>query len=161
TGYHYEFVDVRLDRAARTATLTVRAPETVLKDLEEIVQAGAAWWPLQMARELDDAILSLRSNEPELGLWLLKTAGNQEAVLASDRLLLEHGNHWFVREVRGMMRRTLARLDVSSRSLYAVVEPGSCFAGCLLELALAADRTYMLDLADGADQPVLRLSGMS
>jgi benzoyl-CoA-dihydrodiol lyase len=162
TGYHYEFLEVRLDRGARTATLTVHAPAAVSPTgLQEIVQAGAAWWPMQMARELDDAILTLRINEPELGLWLLKTVGNPEAVLASDRLLLEHGKHWFVREVLGMMRRTLARLEVSARSLYAVVEPSSCFAGCLLELAFAADRVYMLDCADGANPPVLHLSELN
>jgi len=109
------------------------------------MQAGAAWWPLQMARELDDAILSLRTNELELGLWILKTAGNPDAVLAIDEFLLAYRDHWFIREVLGMMRRTFARLDVSSRSLYAIVEPGSCFAGTLFELALTADRVYMLD----------------
>jgi benzoyl-CoA-dihydrodiol lyase len=98
-----------------------------------------------MARELDDAILSMRTNELELGLWMLKTAGSPDAVLAIDEFLLANQTHWFVREVLGMMRRTFARLDVSSRSLYAIVEPGSCFAGTLLELALSADRVYMLD----------------
>jgi benzoyl-CoA-dihydrodiol lyase len=156
-GYRYEYVDVQLDREAMTATFTVRAPETVAQNtVEEIVAAGAGWWPLQMSRELDDAILSLRTNELELGLWILKTTGNAAAVLAADSLLVEHRGHWFVREVLGMMRRTFARLDVSSRSMYAVVEPGSCFAGSLLELALAADRVYMLDLAeDGADDRFL------
>ena len=91
--------------------------------------AGAAWWPLQMARELDDAILGLRTNETELGLWILKTAGNPHAVLAIDEFILANQKNWFVREVLGMMRRTFARLDVSSRSLFAFVEPGSCFAG--------------------------------
>ena len=101
-----------------------------------------------MARELDDAILMLRVNELELGLLLLKTAGSPEAVLASDAILLEHRNDWLVRETIGMLRRTLARLDVSSRSLYAIIDPGSCFAGLLFELALAADRSYMLALPD-------------
>jgi benzoyl-CoA-dihydrodiol lyase len=101
-----------------------------------------------MARELDDAILMLRVNELELGLLLLKTAGSPEAVLASDATLLEHRNDWLVRETIGMLRRTLARLDVSSRSLYAIIDPGSCFAGLLFELALAADRSYMLALPD-------------
>ncbi len=100
-----------------------------------------------MARELDDAILMLRVNELELGLLLLKTSGSPEAVLASDAILLEHRNDWLVRETIGMLRRTLARLDVSSRSLYAIIDPGSCFAGLLFELALAADRSYMLALA--------------
>ncbi len=97
-----------------------------------------------MARELDDAILMLRVNEPESGLLLLKTTGSIDAVLASDRVMIEHRNDWLVRETIGMLRRTLARLDVSSRSMYAIIEPGSCFAGVLFELALAADRSYML-----------------
>jgi benzoyl-CoA-dihydrodiol lyase len=158
-GYHYEYVDVHLDHKASTATITVHAPETALQDtIDKIVETGAAWWPLQMSRELDDAILSLRTNELELGLWILKTTGSPEAALAIDRLLVEHQAHWFVREVQGMMRRAMARLDVSSRSVYAVVEPGSCFAGSLLELALAADRVYMLDLPEG---PNLTLSDMN
>ena len=145
-GLHYEYVDVRYDRPARTATIVVRAPEsTAPQNPEAALEAGARWWPLQMARELDDAILSLRTNELELGLWILKTAGNPDAVLAVDDFLLAHQDHWFFREVLGMMRRTFARLDVSSRSLYAIVEPGSCFAGTLFELALSADRVYMLD----------------
>ena len=160
-GYHYEYVDVQLDRKAQTATFTVRAPAASPNSLDEIVAAGAGWWPLQMSRELDDAILSLRTNELELGLWILKTTGNREAVLAVDRQIVEHRTHWFVREALGMMRRTFARLDVSSRSMYAVVEPGSCFAGSLLELALAADRVYMLDLPEGDDVPTVTLSGMN
>ena len=102
-----------------------------------------------MARELDDAILGLRTSEPELGLWILKTAGNADAVLAFDDFYSKNQGNWFVREVLGMMRRTFARLDVSSRSMFALVEPESCFAGTLLELALAADRVYMLDTQEG------------
>ncbi len=151
----YEYVDVELDRDASTATITVRAPEDVAT-----FQESASWWPLQAMRELDDAILHLRTNELELGLWILKTRGRVENVLAMDRQILENRDHWFVREVIGMMRRTLARLDVSSRSMYAVVEPGSCFAGSLLELALAADRVYMLDPAEG-DAPELAMSEMN
>ncbi|HEY0383881.1 MAG TPA: 2,3-epoxybenzoyl-CoA dihydrolase [Candidatus Elarobacter sp.] len=148
-GYHYANVDVVFDRAARNATVTVRAPrEPQPDDVEAIVAAGDAWWPLAMARELDDAILMLRTNEPELGLLLLRTEGNAEAVLAVDRTLLAQREHWLVRETLGLLRRTLARLDVTSRSMYAIVERGSCFAGTLLELALAADRTYMLALSD-------------
>jgi benzoyl-CoA-dihydrodiol lyase len=161
-GYHYEYVDVQLDRKAMTAAFTVRAPHSVSeKTMDEIVGVGASWWPLQMSRELDDAILSLRTNELELGLWLLKTSGNFEAVLAIDRQIVEHRSHWFVREVLGMLRRTFARLDVSSRSIYAVVEPESCFAGSLLELALAADRVYMLDLAEGEGGASVMLSEMN
>ncbi|MFZ0312405.1 MAG: 2,3-epoxybenzoyl-CoA dihydrolase [Candidatus Korobacteraceae bacterium] len=155
SGYHYQHVDVTFDRSARTATLTVRAPEgNQPATVEEIHAAGDQWWPLAMARELDDAILMLRVNELELGLLLLKTAGNPEAVLAADAVMLEHRNDWLVRETIGMLRRTLARLDVSSRSMYAIIEPGSCFAGLLLELALAADRSYMLALQhEEADSP--------
>jgi benzoyl-CoA-dihydrodiol lyase len=158
-GYHYEYVDARVDRQSRTATLTIRAPDkNEPATLAEIFQAGARWWPLQMARELDDAILTLRSNELDVGLWLLKTKGDVQAVLHMDQRVMEHRTNWFVREVLGMLRRTLARLEVSARSMYAIVEPGSCFAGCLMELALAADRAYMLDQADAAAAPVMVLS---
>jgi benzoyl-CoA-dihydrodiol lyase len=144
-GYHYKHVDVAFDRAARTVTLTVRAPEGDQPGTPEAIHAmGDQWWPLAMARELDDAILMLRVNELELGLLLLKTAGSADAVLASDAVMLEHRNDWLVRETIGLLRRTLARLDVSSRSMYAIIDPGSCFAGVLYELALAADRSYML-----------------
>jgi benzoyl-CoA-dihydrodiol lyase len=161
SGLHYTYVEVQCDRPERVATITVRAPEAA-GDLtvEAALAAGAEWWPLQMARELDDAILSLRTNELQLGLWIFKTAGNAEAVLALDDFILAHQDHWFVREVLGMMRRTLARLDVSSRSMYAVVEPGSCFAGTLFELALAADRVYMLDSDEGPAAAV-QLSAMN
>jgi benzoyl-CoA-dihydrodiol lyase len=145
-GYHYRYVDVSLEPQRRTATVSVRAPESSgPASIQEILAAGATWWPLQMARELDDAILSLRVNHLDLGLWIFKTAGDPANVLAVDAALDSHRSHWFVREVIGTMRRTFARLDVTSRSIYALVEPGSCFAGCLLEMALAADRVYMLD----------------
>ncbi|HEV1994485.1 MAG TPA: 2,3-epoxybenzoyl-CoA dihydrolase [Candidatus Acidoferrum sp.] len=161
-GLHYEYVDVRLNREARTVTLTVRAPESVLEDtVEKVLAAGASWWPLQMARELDDAILSLRTSELDLGLWIVHTAGNPGAVLAIDEFILNHQDHWFVREVLGMMRRTFARLDVTSRSLYAIVAPGSCFAGTLLELALAADRIYMRDTQEGESIATMTLSRMN
>ncbi|MGW9064274.1 2,3-epoxybenzoyl-CoA dihydrolase [Achromobacter animicus] len=149
TSLSYRYVDVQLDREKRQATWTVRAPQgRVETELQDIVAAGAAWWPLQMARELDDAILSMRTNELDIGTWILKTEGDAEAVLAADAALERHADHWFVRETAGMLRRTLARLDVTSRSLFALIEPGSCFAGTLLELALAADRSYMLDVED-------------
>ena len=153
----YRHVTVAIDRAARAATFTVRAPEGPQpRSIEQILAAGADWWPLALARELDDAILSMRSNEPEIGLWLLKTEGDAAAVLEADALLLAHRSHWFVRETIGALRRTFSRLDVSSRSIFALIEPGSCFAGTLLELALAADRTYMRAAADGpARAPVI------
>jgi benzoyl-CoA-dihydrodiol lyase len=162
SGLRYEFVEVKWNREARTATLTVRAAETVSEDtIEKVLAAGANWWPLQMARELDDAILHLRVSEPDLGLLLIKTIGNQDAVLAVDEFILNHQSNWFVREVLGMLRRTFARIDVTSRSMYAIVEPGSCFAGTLLELALAADRVYMLETQEGEGVATLALSRMN
>ena len=161
-GVHYEFVDAQVNREARTVTLTVRAPESVpAYTIESAIAAGASWWPLQMARELDDVILTLRTMELDLGLWILKATGNPEAVLAADEFLLTNQGNWFVREVLGMMRRTFARIDVSSRSLYAIVEPGSCFAGTLFELALAADRIYMRDSQDGEKLAAVVLSRMN
>src|SRR5215469_576606 len=161
-GYRYQHVDVTFDRSARTATLTVRGPEgTQPTTLEEIYAAGDRWWPLAMTRELDDAILMLRVNELELGLLLIKTSGRIDAVLASDRAMLEHKPDWFVRETVGLLRRTLARLDVSSRSMYAVIEPASCFAGILFELALAADRSYMLMLPEENQSPKIALDAFN
>jgi benzoyl-CoA-dihydrodiol lyase len=161
-GLHYEYVDAEFDREARTATITVRAPELAAEQtVEAALAAGAQWWPLLMARELDDAILSLRTNELNLGLWLFKTAGNPEAVLAIDDFLVKHQDHWFVREVLGMLRRTFARIDVTSRSIYAIIEPGSCFAGMLFELALAADRSYMRDTEEAESPATVTLSEMN
>src|ERR1700736_5952252 len=161
-GIRYEYVDAQVNRSARTVTITVRAPQSTEHDsLEKVLAAGANWWPLQMARELDDAILSLRTNEPDLGLWLIKTTGNPEAVLATDQFILTHRNNWFVREVLGMMRRAFARLDVTSRSMYAIIEPGSCFAGTLFELALAADRVFMRDAQDAEAPATVALSEMN
>ncbi|CAJ92545.1 2,3-epoxybenzoyl-CoA dihydrolase [Cupriavidus necator] len=151
-GYRYETVRVHVDAATRKATLTVFGPDKHQPaDLAGVVAAGAQWWPLKMARELDDAILTLRANHLDIGIWVLKTDGDAAAVLAADALLQAHAGHWFVRETIGMLRRTLARLDVSSRSLIALIEADSCFAGTLLELALAADRSYMLHLPDAPD----------
>ena len=158
SGYRYECVDVRIDRAARRATLTVESPRQAQPcDAAGIHALGARWWPLLMARELDDAILLLRTNEREIGTWVLKTSGDVDAVLAVDASLSALSDDWFVRETTGMLRRTLARLDVSSRTMIALVDTGSCFAGTLLELALAADRTYMLECADAAAN-VLRIA---
>jgi benzoyl-CoA-dihydrodiol lyase len=149
----YAHVSVDIDRARRTATLTVKAPVGPQPgDIAAIEAAGAGWWPLAMGRQLDDAILHLRTNELDIGTWLLKTEGDAQAVLASDATLLAHQDHWLVRETLGALRRTLARLDVSSRTLFALVEPGSCFAGTLAEIAFAADRTYMLALPDDAER---------
>ncbi|MBC2669302.1 2,3-epoxybenzoyl-CoA dihydrolase [Novosphingobium piscinae] len=149
-GYHYDHVDVTFDRARGFVTITVRAPmDAPPADLAGVHAQGVEFWPLAVARQLDDAILLLRTNEPELGLWVLKATGDGAKVLPYDNVLLAHQDDWFVREVIGMLRRTLSRLDVSSRSMYAVIEPGSAFAGTLAELAFAADRSYMLDLVDG------------
>jgi benzoyl-CoA-dihydrodiol lyase len=145
----YPFVDVQIDRTKRVVHLTVKAPSGKQpQTVAEIEAAGAAWYPLQMGRELDDAILELRTNEPDIGTWLVKTQGDAAAVLAMDATLVAHQNHWLVRETTGLLRRTFSRLDVSSRSLFALIEPGSCFAGTLLELALACDRSYHLALPD-------------
>ena len=161
-GLHYETVDAVLNRSSRTVTITVKAPEMVsAQTVGGVTELGPEWWPLKMARELDDAILSLRTNELELGLWILKTSGDAKAMLAMDEFILTNAENWFVREVLGMMRRTFARLDLTSRSMYAVIEPASCFAGTLLELAMAADRVYMLDTQEGEARAMVMLSEMN
>lgn len=145
----YEWVTVQIDRIKRTATWTIKAPTQALPSSMEAVQAaGANWYPLQMARELEDAILNMRTNELEIGTWLIKTQGDSVAVLQMDEFLQTHQNHWLVRETIGLLRRTFSRLDVSSRSLFALIESGSCFVGTFLELALACDRIYHLALPD-------------
>jgi benzoyl-CoA-dihydrodiol lyase len=160
TGYHYGHVDVQIESDVRRATVTVRAPDVdAPSDIEGIIALGDRWWPLQMARELDDAILMLRTNHLNLGTWVLKTAGDPARVLAVDAVMQALGHHWLVRETAGMLRRTLARLDVTSRTLIALIEPGSCFAGTLLELALAADRAYMADFTEHA--PSLAVSELN
>ena len=162
-GVDYEYVQVVIDRDKRTATLCVSAPTSPVPDtLPAIQAAGDSWYPLQMARELDDAILVLRTNELDIGTWLLKTQGNAQSAMQSDAVMLQHAQHWLVRETMGLLRRTLARLDVSSRSLFALIDQGSCFAGTLAELALAADRSYMLALPDDpACAPQLQLSELN
>ena len=160
---NYEYVNVDIDRAKRTATLTVSAPKAaVANTIDAIQQAGDSWYPLQMARELDDAILCLRSNELDIGTWLLKTTGDTALALQSDAVLVQHQAHWLVNETIGLLRRTLARLDVSSRSLFALIDEGSCFAGTLAELAFCADRAYMLALPDAPEQaPHITLSELN
>jgi benzoyl-CoA-dihydrodiol lyase len=148
----WKHVTLELRRAQRTAEITVHGPETVPSGLEEIGREGAAWWPLQCFRELDEALLHLRFNVLEVGLVLLRTRGDAEKVLAVDEQLAEHQGDWFVNEVRHLVKRTLKRLDVTSRSVFAIVDPGSCFAGTLFELALAADRAYMLDADDARNE---------
>ncbi len=159
-GIEYGFVSVKIDRAGRIANLTVKAPEEDQpSDIDAILAAGVDWWPLRLARELDDAILSLRTNELEIGTWILRTLGDAQKVLACDAVLEEHKAHWLVRETIGYLRRCLARLDVTSRTLLALIEEGSCFAGTLLEIALAADRSYMLHLPENA--PCVHLSALN
>jgi len=159
SGLHYEFVDVRIERDRRQANWTIKAPTTAQpSDINGIVAAGVSWWPLQMARELDDAILQMRTNELDIGTWIFRTQGDAQAVLACDAALAANQKHWFVRETIGMLRRTLSRLDVSSRSLFTLLEQGSCFAGTLLEVALACDRSYMLDLGKADDAVGIALS---
>jgi benzoyl-CoA-dihydrodiol lyase len=142
----YEFVSVTFDRLKRTAVLVVRGPDSPQPETAEaFVAAGDRAWALLAFRELDDALLRLRLNEPEIGTIMLRTEGDIEKVRAVDQALADHQSHWLVREIILMIKRTLKRLDLTARSLIAVIEPGSCFAGSLFELALAADRAYMLD----------------
>jgi benzoyl-CoA-dihydrodiol lyase len=161
----YSHVACAIDRGHGVAEITVAAPTTPPPaDPAGIHAAGAGFWPLAVARELDDLILHLRANEEEIGLWVLRTGGAADLVEAHDRALARHEADWLVREIRLYWKRTLKRLDVSSRSIFALIEPGSCFAGTLLELALAADRTFMLDgprEGDARPPAVLRLTGMN
>jgi benzoyl-CoA-dihydrodiol lyase len=159
----YQYVNISLERTRRVAHITVCAPQEPVPDsIGAIVRAGAAWWPLQMARELDDAILHLRMNEQDIGTWLLHTRGEPHAVLKIDEIMHRHADHWFVRETLGMIRRTLARLEVSSRTLFALIERDSCFVGALFELALASDRSYMLDVpSDSARQVAVGVSSLN
>jgi benzoyl-CoA-dihydrodiol lyase len=147
----YSHVSAEISRESRTATITVRGP-----DGEAPGALDAGFWPLAVARELDDLILRLRANEPDIGVWLLKTRGDSARVLAYDAFLQENADSWFVREVQLYLKRVFKRLDVTSRTLFALIEPGSCFAGFLGELALAADRQYMFD--DASDDPQLTLT---
>ena len=160
SGYHYSLVDAAVDRASRIATLTVKAPAAAIESTPEAIEAaGANWYPLKLQRELDDAILNLRTNELEVGTWVIKTRGDAAQVVKMDQILARLQDHWLVKETTGALRRTLARLDVTSRSLIALVDSGSCFAGTFYELALSCDRIYMLDLPDLPDAaPTLQLS---
>ena len=144
-------VQVAVDKAARTATLVIDGP----KDAK--AEKSADWYPLRLARELDRALLDLRHNHLDIGLWLFKSRGDPQQVLELDGFMRASGKDWFVRETLGYLRRTLSRLDVSSRSIFAIIEPGSCFAGTLMELALAADRSFMLD-AEGSQVALSHLN---
>ena len=159
-GYHYSLVDAQVDRMSRIATITVKAPSAVIESTPDAIEAaGANWYPLKLQRELDDAILNLRTNELETGTWVIKTQGDAAQVMKMDQVLASLKGHWLVKETIGALRRTLARLDVTSRSLIALVDSGSCFAGTFYELALSCDRIYMLDLPDSPDAaPAVQLS---
>ena len=162
-GIHYATLDVEIDRAARTATIIIKAPskDQNLRDLESIHEQGCEWWPLKFSRELDDAILLLRTNELEIGTWIFRTVGNIADVLEMDTIIDEYRADWLVRETVGMIRRTLARLDVSSRTMFALIDEGSCFAGTLFEIALASDRIFMLSETENGENPNIALSQMN
>ena len=156
----YRHVALELDRAKRVATLTISGPDTDQPDtVDAVVAAGDSFWPLRAFRELDDALLRLRMNEPLIGTIVVKTRGDREKVLAVDETLLACREHWLVREIVNLIKRTLKRMDLTSRSFFALIEPGSCFAGTLFELALAADRSYMLD--DPDEDTAIALSPMN
>jgi benzoyl-CoA-dihydrodiol lyase len=159
----YGNVTVEIDRAKRLAIFIVKAPVAgVESTVAAIESAASTWYPFVLARELDDAILQMRTNELDIGLWILKTEGDAAKVLAMDAALMANQDHWFVRETIGMLRRTFSRIDVSSRSLFAFIEPGSCFAGTFLELSLACDRTYHLALPDDeAKAPKITVSDVN
>jgi benzoyl-CoA-dihydrodiol lyase len=148
-GREYKYVSVKLNREQRYVDLTIRGPESGLPTTPDEIRAlGDAYWPLQAYRELDDALLHLRLNEPETGLVCIRTEGDIDDVLAVDKTLAAHQDHWLIREITLNMARVLRRLDLTAKSFFALIEPGSCFAGNLLELALASDRTYMLNNPD-------------
>jgi benzoyl-CoA-dihydrodiol lyase len=159
----YSNVTVEIDRAKRLATFTVKAPTAAVEStVAAIENAASNWYPFVLARELDDAILQMRTNELDIGTWILKTEGDAAKVLAMDAALMANKDHWFVRETIGMLRRTFSRIDVSSRSLFALIEPGSCFAGTFLELSLACDRSYHLALPDDeAKAPKITVSDVN
>jgi benzoyl-CoA-dihydrodiol lyase len=163
----YDHLRVTLDRASRTAEITIAGPQTdAPADVAAIHKQGAAFWPLAVTRELDDAILDLRTNELELGTWVLRTTGDAARVIAYDDLLLANDDDWLVNEIVHYLKRTLKRLDVTSRSLIALIDPGSCFAGSLLELALAADRSFQLfgvfeDVAPDAEPAAITVGAMN
>jgi len=159
----YSQVVVEIDRTRRVATFVVKAPTSAVQaDAAAMEAAGCDWYPLALARELDDAILSMRTNELDIGTWILKTEGNAANVRSMDAALQANKDDWFVRETTGLLRRVLSRLDLSSRSLFALIEPGSCFVGTFLELALACDRSYQLSIpADPASAPHIEVGELN
>src|SRR6186713_147631 len=165
SSLRYEFVNADIDRAARIATISIKGPETAPPDdIDGLIAQGASFWPLQVARELDDAILHLRINELETAMLLFKSHGERANVIACDTFLDTHKAHWLVNEIRHFWKRVLKRIDVTSRTLVTLVEPGSCFAGTLAELVFAADRPYMLigtRQGDNRPPPSIELSTMN
>ena len=165
SGIRYGFVGVDIDRAARIATISIKAPETAPPaDIDGMIAQGPSFWPLQVARELDDAILHLRINELETAMLVFKSHGDPANVLGHDAFLEANKAHWLVNEVRQYWKRVLKRIDVTSRTLVTLVEPGSCFAGTLAELVFAADRSYMLigsRQGDNRAPPAIELSAMN
>jgi benzoyl-CoA-dihydrodiol lyase len=165
SGVRYGFVSVDIDRAARMATISIQAPEAAPPaDIDGLIAQGASFWPLQVARELDDAILHLRINELEIAMVVFKSHGERAHVLANDAFLEANKAHWLVNEIRQYWKRVLKRIDVTSRTLVTLVEPGSCFAGTLAELVFAADRSYMLigsRQGDNRPPPAIELSAMN
>jgi benzoyl-CoA-dihydrodiol lyase len=158
----YQYIDIQIDREKRQATWVITAPTSdAPESMDAILAQGEEWWPLQFARELDDAILHLRSNELDIGTWVFRSQGDAQRVLAYDATLQQHAGNWLVRETLGYLRRTFARLDVTSRSLFALVDEGSCFAGLLFEIVLACDRSYMLDDPDSTQPTQIVLSELN
>jgi benzoyl-CoA-dihydrodiol lyase len=160
----YPHLKVALDRERRLAEVRVLGPSELPVDLAGVHAAGADFWPLAMARELDDAILHLRLNEPELGILVFRSEGDPSAVLTADALLDLHADDWLVREIRLYLKRVLKRVDLTARSLFTLVEPGSCFAGSVAELVFAADRAFMFSgtrAGDNRPAAMLRLSGLN
>ena len=164
-GIRYGFVSVDIDRAARIATISIKAPEAAPPaDIDGMIALGDSFWPLQVARELDDAILHLRINELEIAMLLFKSHGEPANVVACDAFLDANKAHWLVNEIRHYWKRVLKRIDVTSRTLVTLVEPGSCFAGTLAELVFAADRSYMLigsRQGDNRSPPAIELTAMN
>jgi benzoyl-CoA-dihydrodiol lyase len=159
----YPSLVVDIDDGAGTATFTIAGPEDPPPESADAIHAaGVDFWPLAVARALDDAILYLRANRPEIGTWIFRSQGDGERVMAYDAVLEAHAGDWLAREITLFLKRVLKRLDVTSRSLIALIEPDSCFAGTLFELVLAADRSYMLDgESDGRPAPSLWLGEMN
>ena len=161
----YDNITIEMDRDLGAATVTIAAPAAPPPaDVAAIAAQGAAFWPLALARELDDAVMDLRVNESEIGTWVFKTSGETANVEAADKALLDNADNWLVREITLYLKRSLKRVDVSARSLIALIEPGSCFTGTLLDIALVCDRSYMLDGAfEGSNLPAatIKLTGMN